>query len=72
MDIMHNFSECMPQEHRTGDSSYTPCNGTLLLYAMPKLKHNVVDFSLLLPSVKLDMTTISADMAFHMCVKVCE
>ena len=73
VDVAHNFGERTPQEHRTGDSSYAPCSGTLLLYyAIPKLTHNAVDFSLLPPGVKLDMTTISADVAHRVCVKAHE
>ena len=67
VDIAHSFTERTPQEHRTGDGSYTPCSGTLfkLPYAMPKLMHNAVDFSLLPPGVELDMTTISADVVYR-------
>ena len=68
VDIMHNVGECQLHEHRTGDSSYVPCSGTLLLYAMLKLLHDVISFDLLLPSVKLDMTTLCADVAYCMCV----
>ena len=72
VDVAHNFGERTPQEHRTGDGSYTPCSGTLLLYAMLKLTHNAVDFSLLPPGVELDLTTISADVAYRVCVEARE
>ena len=57
VDVAHNFGERTPQEHRTGDGSYVPCSGTLLLYAMPKLLHDATSFDLLLPSVELDKAT---------------
>ena len=61
VDVAHNFGERTRQEHRTGDGGCKPCGGTLLPYAMPKLTHTAVDFSLLLPGVELDMAMISAD-----------
>ena len=66
VDVAHNFGEHTPQEHRTGDSIYAPCNGTLLLYAMPKLLHDATDFSLLLPGVELNMATLCVNMAYYM------
>ena len=54
--------------HRTGDGSYVPCSGTLLLYAMPKLLHDATSFDLLPPGVELDMTTLRADVACCVCV----
>ena len=70
VDVAHNFSGCMPQEHRTGDGSYVPCSGTLLPYAMPKLLHDATSFDLLPPGVELDKTTLRADVAY--CVRVDE
>ena len=26
VDVTHNFGECTPQEHMTGDGSYVPCS----------------------------------------------
>jgi hypothetical protein len=72
VDVAHSFGERTPQEHRTGDGSYAPCSGTLLPYAMPKLTHNAVDFSLLPPGVELDLTTISADVAYRVRVEARE
>jgi hypothetical protein len=70
VDITHNFGKCTPQEHRMGDGSYAPCSSMLLLYAMLKLTHNAVDFSLLPPSIELDKATLRANMAY--CVRVDE
>ena len=58
VDVTHNFGEHTPQEHRMGNGSYAPCNGTLLPYAMPKLLHDATDFSLLPPGVELNMATL--------------
>ena len=68
MDVAHNFGECTPQEHRTGDGSYVPCSGTLLPYAMPKLLHDATAFDLLPPSVELNKMTICGGMLY--CVHV--
>ena len=70
VDVAHNFGECMPHEHRTGDGSYMPCSGTLLPYAVPKLLHNAASFNLLPPSVELNKTTLRADVAY--CVHIDE
>ena len=73
VDVAHNFGERTPQEHRTGDGSYAPCNGTLLPYAMPKLTHNAVDFSVLPPGVEPEAReqtfTSSSEMSFSFGLK---
>ena len=39
---------------------------------MPKLLHDATDFSLLLPSVELDMATLCVDMPYRMRIDECE
>ena len=72
VDVTHNFGEHTPQEHKTGDGSYVPCSGTLLLYTMPKLLQDATSFDLLPPGVELDKTTLRVNMAYCVRVDACE